>query len=218
MGFAFENPPANLRFCALKYLNDWIQYDRQFVRGLSKTGDDRLDCFTQAATYYRVARNFKGLADESTRQKLLEALDERSGPISEGEVDDKVKGLSDSFRAICKKGAISAASKFLWITHKSPVVILDSRVVRALSVMRAGRNVSETDYATYRTIWLAEFARHRSEIEVACDELRRVKEFTLAWALPDEEFSTLIKERWFRERVFDQFLWWNGSPESDSRD
>jgi len=216
MGFAFENPPANLRFCALKYLNDWIQYDRQFVRGLSKTGDDRLDCFTQAATYYRVARNFKGLADESTRQKLLEALDERSGPISEGEVDDKVNDLSDSFRTICGKRAISASSKFLWITHRSPVVILDSRAVRALNEMHTGQRLTEANYAAYRKTWLAEFARHQNAIESACNELSRVKEFTLASELPDEKFSTLIKERWFRERVFDQFLWLNGSPEPDS--
>jgi len=218
MGFALENPQANLRFCALKYLNDWIQYDRQFVRGLSKTGDDRLGCFTQAAIYYRIARNFKGLADDSTRQKLLEALDRFGGHISEENVNDVVKDLSDQFEKPCGNRAISASSKLLWITHKSPVVILDSRAVRALNEMRTGQRLTEANYAAYRKTWLAEFARHQNAIESACNELSRVKEFTLASELPDEEFSTLIKERWFRERVFDQFLWWNGSPESDSRD
>lgn len=199
----------NFKFFALQYLNDWCRYDSRFVDGLSRSRgrDDRLLCMQEAAKYYKIARNFKTLPNEQRLDNALQALDAMGDSIADENVDAIVCELADTFRSVYGNYNLSAASKFLWLRHRAPVVIYDSRVIQYLN--KGCESRLGPDYAKYRTEWLSQFAKREACIRSACTELVRVKEFSLAHAKSDEDFTSLIGNSWFHLRVFDTFLWWN---------
>ena len=199
----------NFKFFALAYLNDWWQYDRSFVVGLSPSlsRDVRARRLMEAATYYNVIRRFpKGSMGQVL--DLLDATFGLVGPSKPHNVDLAVTALAEVFNQTFHRGIeISAASKFLWIRQQSPVVIFDSRAETCL--VRLGATLDDK-YGTYRTEWLKQFDEREEVIRLACAELIRVRTFS-----PDDEtdenFASVTNSRWFRERVFDKFLWWNGT-------
>ena len=202
----------NLKFLALQYLNDWYDDESDFVADLSSSNDRdaRLCCIQKAAKYYKVIRNFKILAGEKRLDKALQALDAVGDSITDENVDLIVCELARTFQLTYGTNAISAASKFLWIRHRSPVVIYDDRAYRRLNKGCGGES-GQCDYTKYRREWLKQFAKREEHLRLACAELVRVKDFSLAHAVADEDLERLVGNRWFRERVFDYFLWWNAN-------
>ena len=203
----------NFNFFALLYLNDWYRFDRGFISGLSvsQTREIRRKCLERVANDYRVARNFKKLNEEADNRlaRALDALDSFSRPNSGEDVDSAVIGLSEKFCSYYGTNAVSAASKFLWMQYQSPVIIFDGRAVQCLSLLKT------TNYPTYRKEWLSRYSEHEPSILKALTELPLVKKFSLAHRMPDTEFGQLIANKWFQERVFDKFLWWNAKPAND---
>lgn len=208
----------NFRFFALQYLNDWFQYDRIFVEGLaSKDHECRIITLRQAAQYYGVARNFKTLASETAAgnrlSAALNALEQVAEQFDGDRVDDEVDRLAARFKSTYKKYLVSAASKFLWLKFQSPVVIYDNRALNTLRNV-CGEPLTDDSYSIYRTAWRRQFQDHEDAIGSTCHELHRAKPFSLAHAQPDTDFSTLVNQHWFHERVFDKYLWWHGGNES----
>jgi hypothetical protein len=201
---------GNFKFFALQYLNDWFGYDRRFVDGLSPTNSRgvRLRCIQEAAKYYRINRNFKTLPDEERLSRALAAVDEVSVPITEDSVDSAVCDLAKAFQKSYGSFAVSAASKFLWLRHQAPVVIYDSRAIQYLDKACDGK-LGQCDYADYRKEWHRQFAKQEHLLRSACFDLIRVKEFSRARDIADDALRGLATSRWFIERVFDTFLWWN---------
>jgi hypothetical protein len=198
-----------LKYSALEYLNYWYGYESRFADDLlpSKPREVRLRCIQDAAKYYGVSRNFKIIPGEERLENALQALDGIGNPVTNEKVDSMVRDLAKRFQLIYGKEAISAASKFLWIRHKSPVVIYDDRAFRCL--MSCGSKLGQGEYAKYRSEWLKQFNYSDDEIRLACAELVRVKDFSLAHDKRDEDVASVVANRWFRERVFDIFLWSN---------
>jgi hypothetical protein len=139
--------------------------------------------------------------------EVLAVLDRVELPVTEETVDAVVNGLTVAFKSIHGKNALSAASKLLWVLCQSPAVIYDSQAASCLR--RCGCRFPQSDYGAYRREWLAQFARREKAIQEACCGLRRVKDFSRACAMPDDEFDRLTESRWFHERVFDKFAWSN---------
>lgn len=209
----------NFKFFSLAYLNDWWQYDKTFVSGLSLKGKSRREALVKAATYYQVIRLFPTSKDTAARlDKALNQLDAvLSGVnniITPANVDSMVTTLATTLGSAYKPKSgkatelISAASKFLWIRRQSPVVIFDRRAHSCLKMMNA---TPGTTYATFRKAWLTEFQRYETQIQSDCRGLSTsgIKDFA-----PDNKAKSAVKlllhQRWFHERVFDKFLWWNG--------
>lgn len=208
----------NYMFFAAAYLNDWWQYDSVFFIGLqaSKSRDARLYWLRQLAAYYQVNRNLKKKHEGGGPRlaEALTALDGVSGPITEDNVDFSVLRLVKLLKETYKSTLISAASKFLWALHRSPVAIYDSRARATLNQL-SGTNMPEEDYVSFRKEWLKQFDQRKSAIGSACDKLLCMREFA---PFPKDEraLECVVKAQWFHERVFDKFLWWNGreySPE-----
>ena len=199
----------NFRFLALHYLNDWCAYDSGFVKGLRPEGDrrTRLRKLREVAIYYKVARNFKTIVEDRL-DGALKAIDAVKHPITHENVDSTVRDLAENFRSVYGNNLISASSKFLWILHKAPLVIYDARAICTLK--SRGEKFGECDYKGYRKAWLAQFEIHEKFILQSCEQLIQVKDSSLAHAMADEELVSLVGNRWFHERVFDKFLWWNG--------
>jgi hypothetical protein len=171
--------------------------------------DQRLACLWRAAKYYKVTRTLPVIREERRLGRALEALDAVADPITEDNVDAVVWELERTFEAVYGRYALSAASKFLWIRHRSPVVIYDAQACRTLKQL--GSRFAAGSYKPFRREWLRHFAEHEGAIQEACAELHRVREFSLAHEMPDDELAALAAQRWFHERVFDKFLWRTGA-------
>jgi hypothetical protein len=198
----------NFKFFALHYLNDWYSDDSRFVAGLSSDNgrEERLDRLREAATYYKVARTLRTINEDRLAGALC-ALDAVKPPITEENVDVTVCDLAKTLQAIYGTTATSAASKFLWIRHRAPVIIYDGRAIGCLK--SRSEAFRQCDYPGYRKEWLRQFVDHEESIRTACTQLIAVKDFSLAAAISDEKLNYLVENRWFHERVFDKFLWWN---------
>jgi hypothetical protein len=198
----------NFKFFAMRYLNDWCSDDRAFFHGLASTDkSEQLKVLKRAATYYGVARTLKHCGEKNRLECALDALKRMRRPDNDGAAIAAVCGLAKDLQLKYGKNVISAASKFLWLEHRWPVVIYDSRAVACLGSCR--RKFNPYDYADYRNAWQSEFAKRAGTIRAACDQLHRAREFSLADSLSDDEFAETIRSPWFHERVFDKFLWWN---------
>jgi hypothetical protein len=212
---------TNFKFFALAYLNDWWQYDQEFVSALRRNNaqSHRRKYLVEAATYYQVIRSFPKKWDAS--QRLDEALIELDAVLSSvsniltpTNVDDAVKTLAAQLGSKYKKKnksqkLVSAASKFLWICRRTPVVIYDDRAKKCLTTMNAAPG---TTYASYRSAWRAQFPKYETQIRLACRDLSRssVKNFARN-SIAKRRLNSVLRTRWFHERVFDKFLWWNGA-------
>jgi hypothetical protein len=202
-------------------LNDWWQYDEQFFRGLHPQGRSRRENLVKAATYYQVIRSFSKGGDASASRRLGNALKELDAAISvannairPANVDGVVVDLATRLGSVYKKkGAaqelVSAASKFLWIRRRSPVVIYDRRAHKCLTRMNA---TPGTSYASFRKVWQTEFPKYEIQIRSACRNLSQsnIKNFAPS-GIAKRRFNSVLRARWFHERVFDKFLWWNGA-------
>lgn len=198
----------NFKYFALMYLNDWQFWDKPFSeRIFSNDNKDSLDAFHHAAKYYKVTRNFPIDVSESRLQAALDLVRARRGALTEKNVCQTVDRLASEFESRYGKNAISAASKFLWLRHKSPVVIFDSRARKWLN--KNGYKVPANDYTRYRQQWLCAFVDHRVEIDHACSGLVNVLDYSMAHDEDEQEVSDVVSSLWFQERVFDKFLWFN---------
>lgn len=210
----------NFKFFALAYLNDWWQYDEQFVRGLRPQGSSRRETLVKAATYYQVIRSFSKGGDVNASQRLGNALKELDAVLSgvnntirPANVDALVTDLAIRLGSVYKKKdnaqeLVSAASKFLWIRRRLPVVIYDRRAKTCLTILKAKPG---TTYASFRKAWQTEFPKYKVRIRSACHDLRQssVKNFAPS-GIARRRLNSVLRTRWFHERVFDKFLWWNG--------
>jgi hypothetical protein len=202
-------PIRNFKFFALDYLNDWCGHDHDFVFGLSadKTASERVETLQRAAKYYGVARTLKICGENERLGFALAELDAIPSPVTDDTVDSVVHRLAEALRSKYDNYAISAASKFLWLRFKAPVVIYDAKAVACLRC--GGGTFDHGDYSGYRREWRNQFAKREAVIRSACSELIQVRKFSLAHMISDAPFTELTSSTWFRERVFDKYLWRN---------
>ena len=198
----------NFRYFALRYLDDWWTDDRHFVAGvqLERDRSHRLATLRRAAIYYKVTRTLPTLDGEERLSAALDAVDHVASPITEETVDDVVCGLASRLKELYGRYAISAASKLLWIRHRWPVVILDDQA--DLCLRRSGCRFGKGEYRPYRKEWRQQFAEREAQIREACEELQLARGFSRAEVTSDE-LAELTATPWFRERVFDKYLWAN---------
>jgi hypothetical protein len=189
-------------YCAYRYLELWERAEKPLYRAIS--GVHSAAQIKDALKYYKVARNFKGLKEDSVAEniskKLLE-IDECKGSYL-----DKVGKLAESFKVSCGQYNLSAASKLLWLRNRSPYLIYDSRAVTALN--RLGNKLKNADYTLYCEAWLREYEKQRDEISAAARGLVALpRKYTAAFTLTDDELIEIVHSKWFIERVFDIYLW-----------
>lgn len=203
----------NFNYFALKYLNDWHLWDKPFSERISsELNSDSREALHEAAKYYKVTRNFSILDSEKDErlQAALNLLLKIDEPVMEDNVCSIVTTLADDFKIKYSKNAVSAASKFLWLRFKSPVVIFDSRAIAWLR--NNGYEVPHSGgYKEYREQWIAAFNDNENKISSACSKLENVKEYSLAFEYSKKDIKELSKSRWFKERVFDKYLWFNSN-------
>jgi len=193
----------------MMYLNDWRWFDKRFFEKIaSENSSDRLSGFYEAAKYYKVTRNFVTLDEPKRLEAASSILHKVSSHITDENVVATVNSLAKSFQEKYGKNAVSAASKLLWLRVRSPVIIFDSRALKWLKTN--GYPVPYGGgYGEYRKKWLAAFQEHEVRIQSACAGLVAVRKYTHAHEESEKAISDLCSSRWFKERVFDKYLWFN---------
>ena len=121
-----------------------------------------------------------------------------------------VSGLAKKFEKEFERRNLSAASKLLWIRHRSPYLVYDSRALRALK--RYPLKVKSADYASYEMAWRSAYEKHKTEINKSADGLVSLQPYVKHWHPTKDSLRRLVREPWFKERVFDIALWENGVP------
>jgi hypothetical protein len=117
----------------------------------------------------------------------------------------KVTTLATRFRERFNQFNLSAASKLLWLRHKLPFIIYDSRAVNALRDL--GGTFENANYSEYCDCWRAQYHQREEAIKEAAARLHEVRTFLPPWHRTEAELRALVSEPWFRERVFDIYLW-----------
>jgi hypothetical protein len=196
MDFPFE-------FCALQFLLQWQRSERGHYRQIRNT--PTVTGLRGALSYFQVARNFPGLSEEKKAQSVLSALiSVRSRQNLSPE--EKVATLANEFLSEFHRFNLSAASKLLWLSSRHPFVILDSRAIYALKA-RFKHRFDSRNYSKYCSAWRTEYDQHERKILAAVKALPRALTFMPDSRLSEKHLLDLATTHWFRERVFDTYLW-----------
>jgi hypothetical protein len=190
--------------CAKRYGTTWSRGERPIFEGLASC-DRRvqLEALQKGAGYFRIARNFHKRFD-------IDVGVERLAPILVALEPFRAAALRPD--TLCATVAtlrvrlghdygggdrLSAATKLLWLLHRSPAIIYDSQARFALGAP-AG------DYETYVKLWRRGYKDAGPAIREACT------------ALPGSAFQSVpflrgAAPEWFRQRVYDIYLWSAGA-------
>lgn len=168
------------------------------------SANPELSNLRKALRYFQVARNFTGLNDDTraevVRDKLLETRAQ-----SDLSTEEQVESLASSFNEAGFQYNISAASKLLWLSSQKPI-IYDSRAFRALRE-QYGHRGNKKDYQAYCASWRRAYKEAETAVLNAVNELPKVRAFLPGDTPADDQLLTLVSNEWFRERVFDLYLW-----------
>ena len=215
-------PLVSFEYAALYYLNWWLAYDRRFCAALSDPSEAiQLSGLREAAVKYRVARTIQTKFEKKAGTKRLEpvlAVIRTATPAQfQGEkAVSAILQIADTLSATYGyRGVLSLTTKVLWLKVQHPIIILDSNARLAL-------NVRNADLLTYYKTWRKEYGEQRARVAAACQALMDVRSFCLEPHLSRDKLAELSRAEWFRERVFDIYLWHKGAssprPRSASSD
>jgi len=189
-------------FCALTFFLQWERKEKS-LHAQMKSKPSLAD-IRSALKHFQVARNFAGLKQDDRAQSIVDSLAsvDSNRALS---AKEKVVQLATEFKGEFKQFNLSAASKLLWLKHRKPYIIYDSRAVTALHKM--GHRFEKKSYTEYCQNWRQEYRHHRKNVQNASANLVNMRSFFPAWHADSESMSTLFGQPWFLERVFDIYLW-----------
>jgi hypothetical protein len=194
-------------YCAFRFLELWEKYEKDLHNDMQGTPSGYQ--VRNVLNHYRVARNFKGLSDEFA-EKISAHLVEVSD--SHGQPADKVIELAGRFEKDFEQLNLSAASKLLWLRNQSPYRIYDAQAIKGLR--RLGK-FHRGDYKSYGEAWEREYETRSGEISLAARGLVNLpRNYMRDSSLSGDQLTKLVQAKWFRERVFDIYLWEIGSAKN----
>ncbi|HMV99671.1 MAG TPA: hypothetical protein PKE58_05980 [Acidobacteriota bacterium] len=202
-------PLFNFNYCAFTYLNQWMLKERHFCEAMASANSlDRLDAISKGAAFFRISRNFHTEFDKDAGrfQPVLDILDgEQPSAYTKGNVVNLVMKVRDQIsKRYGHREMLSATTKLLWLKIKSPVIIYDSQARKALKV-------SEGNIKDFYYRWEKSFEELKPEIEAACAGLSAVHHYCADSNMATSEYiEELASQEWFKERVFDLYLWNKG--------
>lgn len=193
-------------YCALRFLIQWEQRERALHEQIS--AEPTSQQVRSALRHFQVARSFAGLQADGAAQAVADALhqvasDPNSSPVQ------KVVGLAFRFEKRFNRFNLSAASKLLWLRHRLPYIIYDSRAAKALRVL--GCAFEDGDYPEYVRAWRDRYSEREKAIRIAASRLYEIRTFLPRLGGSGADLTTLTAQPWFLERVFDIYLWEMGA-------
>jgi hypothetical protein len=198
-------PYRTFDFCALQFLNQWIEKESKYCVGLtSKDEETQRRTLISAGGHFRVARNLPKKYEIEKNigryQPIIDALNvlpdiNRSNVIAiTYDVHEKISSGYD------QRNALSLTTKFLWLKTKHPVRIYDSQV----------RSILKTpigNLESFNSVFSDQYFAYQEQIEGSCDNLKKVISYSAEPNMPIKILEDLTSSIWFRERVLDIYLW-----------
>ena len=204
----------SMEYCAFHYLNQYLRNDERHIRVLADkalTRKKRCEELKDAATFYKVARNLRTrykVKKVSTRYgRVLDLLDKIDESKKPSRPEQTILRFSTKLKHYYQNyDLLSFSSKMLWLKYQNPIIIYDKQARKALQT-------AVGDLKDFYSKWRLCYSEQRSSIKDACDELPAIASF--AWRTNDEVISSsqirnLARNEWFRERVLDMSLWFEG--------
>lgn len=189
-------------FFALRFWEQWQRKEERLYQVL-RTAPTEQD-IREALNHFQVARTFKELRGEGRtayiRDCLIRVRDDSTLPQPHEKVERLVDELSKNFGS----SNISAASKLLWLSFRSPYVIYDRRAAETLREQFGARFQG---YQQYAAAWRTAYKENERAIGKAVEELPKARLFMRSEPPQDLDIVSVAKEAWFKERVFDLYLW-----------
>lgn len=201
--------PVNFRHAAYSYLDSWLSTDANFHRILAFAEMDDLSveagakCLVEVAKEYKVIRTLKKIPSEKNRLAAAYGILQGICTLDEGDVVRRVETFAKSLGKVYGGTPLSAASKFLWMRFRCPVIVYDSVVSEWLN---KNCRYSYDGYSSYYRLWLIKYRENEEQIREACAELVQIQRFTRAWTTPAEQLTEWTTSQWFMQRVFDHFI------------
>lgn len=216
---ASDTLQREINHAALAYLNQWYRTDRRHMLGES----DRLtgEALRKVAAKYMVAR---GISMKDARGKDLPKPERERRWNDAARLVTKARRLRRSDVAIVSKlseqlgeldsrhhDLTSAATKFLWFAGRHSVRILDIRATWALRQLDQPARGTELDYGWFEQAWAEQAERCCEEVDMAISNLPKQFHWSeIPRADEPKALQAAISQPWFKDRVFDKYLWTKG--------
>ncbi|MBI4483883.1 MAG: hypothetical protein HY652_13475 [Acidobacteria bacterium] len=171
---------------------------------------EKLRALAGAATFYRVARTLpkrydvgKGLRRYEPVRKIIG--EQNAADFSGDALLPSIKKVRERISAeYGGREVLSLTTKFLWLRVRSPVIIYDSQVRRAV-----GTRLGDID--EYYSRWREKFKQYAQEIDAACDSLSSIRDYSIDPEVVSAEYiAETASQQWFKGRVLDVYLWHRG--------
>lgn len=198
-------------YCSLQYLNQWLSRDKKYHEVLqSNNKAEKLIILKEAASFYRVARNFLKQGDVAIGlqryEPVLEIIDNVTADDFQDNVEDKILEIRDSIsRKYLDREVLSATTKFLWLKVRNPVIIYDNQA--RIAVGSKNGCIKE-----YYCKWNELYEKNSQNIKRTCDNLCELRKYTVNPQLASGSYiKEVSSQKWFKYRVFDIYLWNKGN-------
>lgn len=194
----------SLEYCALRLLVQWLAREKSLWLRIKNNPSN--DDIREALGYFMVARTFPGMAADPGGISSKIGSQFIATQNSNFDAVRKVESLADKFKSAFGKRNVSAASKLLWLAGRADFVIYDQRALDALKAY-FGAKIPTRNYEKYEQAWRSEFDEHDDLIRRAAKKLPKARAFVAQNSLSNTQLQWFSTQRWFRERVFDIYLW-----------
>jgi len=195
-------------FCAIHYLEQWFCTEQALYLSLrGRNSALKLDAIADSVQFFGVARNLPKKFDTEIGMSRYEPLLAVVNEFEAKEIDGKnVLAVVKDFRSTLSakyggRDVLSLSTKILWLLHRDPVIIYDSRVRSAL-------NAPEGNYPAYVEHWLSMFDVHAASIQTVCAALPKFYRYIRCGSRISMDLArAACEEEWFMKRVLDIYLW-----------
>jgi len=215
-----------LEYCSLSYLNQWLVHDSIYCDAINLPVDkvqEKSDALKKAGAYYSVARNLPTEHDSKAGLLRYQPVIEIIDTISQGDLGEdhqaieRIEQIAMEIGSKYERNVLSLTTKFLWLKVKSPVLIYDRNARIALNLLNKNTKkdkIKEGDLGMFYSNWNKAFAEKEEEIKKVCQELSGTSLYTVDPSVATKDYiEDIASQRWFHERVFDNYLWGVGAPD-----
>jgi hypothetical protein len=206
-----SGPQGSWRWCAEDYFTQlWWPQDRKLMREFSE--NVTCEMLHNLCVLYRVARTIPGYGIAKYRP-FVDMLNRHRGTVMTREnVPNIVEQELSNMKQAYGKNFLSAISKAIWMMKQHPIAIYDSYAWEGLRRLRLKPGY---DYRAYYKAWFGFFEQHdtQSGLDDALSWLPEspvVQDLLKAGMLADPELKSLAGSMWFRNRVVDRRLCFDG--------
>lgn len=198
-----------MKYSAIHFLYQWLTIESKFYESFQSNNTEiRRKKAIEIATYFKVVRNFSKKYDEGLGLKRFEPVInilDKNKNLNLQNINEAallINDMTNELSLFYKCRVMSFASKLLWMENRYPIIIYDKKVRDGLSEF--GYPSGDNNIFQYYDSWFSLYDKYRFEVIDSCDNLKKLN-------LNVKNLNEIIESDWFKNRVFDIYIWFKGS-------